>query len=168
MSSSLQQSSLLVLPEHNNHNNHSNNKWKNRPTARFMSNIPPNSINENDDKDEHLLTATDMEFYDSLSDDYFSSLEDNNKEDEEEEERDAARRQAIRDEIDSRKGRLWEDPWEVTDEDWSSGKTYFDLPDWTEEICSRVSLERVKIHPGKIVSFYVGCFFLFQYCLYRF
>ena len=49
----------------------------------------------------------------------------------------------------SRKGRLWQDPWELTDDDWGSGKAYDDLPDWTEELCSRVSLERVKVFPGE-------------------
>jgi len=64
-------------------------------------------------------------------------------------ERDAkeeARRQAIRDEIDSRKGRLWSDPMEITDEDWASGKKLDDLPDWSKELCSRVSLERIRVH----------------------
>ena len=65
------------------------------------------------------------------------------------EERKERMRQAVRDEIDTRTGRLWEDPWALTDDDWSSGKTFDDLPDWTEEICSRVSRERVKVHPGE-------------------
>jgi hypothetical protein len=67
------------------------------------------------------------------------------------EERKERMRQAVRDEIDTRTGRLWEDPWALTDDDWSSGKTFEDLPDWTEEICSRVSRERVKVHPGESI-----------------
>jgi hypothetical protein len=82
---------------------------------------------------------------------YFPSPPDSQDMDPEEaEERDAARRQAIRDELDTRKGRLWEDPWALTDDDWSSGKSFDDLPDWTEQICSRVSLERVNVHPHGI------------------
>lgn len=93
-----------------------------------------------------IKTAEDMDFYDALTDEYFPSDEvDEMKEAEEEE----ARRQGIRDELDSRKGRLWQDPWEITDDDWGSGKAYDDLPDWTEELCSRVSLERVKVFPGE-------------------
>jgi hypothetical protein len=33
-----------------------------------------------------------------------------------------------------------------------------DLPDWTPGLCSRISTERVKIHPGT-------CTCLFLYCL---
>lgn len=71
-------------------------------------------------------------------------------------ERDAkeeARRQAIRDEIDSRKGRLWSDPMEITDEDWASGKKLDDLPDWSKELCSRVSLERIRVHRGECLGY---------------
>lgn len=121
---------------------------------RFVSKMrePASQIPDLDDEyiDDYMMdgkdikTAEDMDFYDALTDEYFPSDEvDEIKEAEEEE----ARRQGIRDELDSRKGRLWQDPWEITDDDWSSGKAYDDLPDWTEELCSRVSLERVKIFP---------------------
>lgn len=60
------------------------------------------------------------------------------------------RRQKIRDELDTRTGRLWTDEWEITDEEWSTKRTSADLPDWTPDMCSRISLERIKIHPGKL------------------
>jgi len=111
---------------------------------------------------EDMLTSEDMEFYDPLTDDFFptsSNTGDDTEygsggsstiEDEEYEEKEMARRKAISDELDSRKGRLWEDYYEITDEDWSSGKSFYDLPDWTEKICSRISKERVKIHPDGV------------------
>lgn len=71
-------------------------------------------------------------------------------EEEEQEEREMARRKAISDELDSRTGRLWEDDYAITDDDWSAGRSYDDLPDWSEKLCSRVSLERVKIHPDGV------------------
>ncbi len=110
--------------------------------------------------EEDFFKSTDMEFYDdsnlssssasspSLDSIYDSTPRKTSRE--LEEEKDYERRQAIRDEIDSRTGRLWEDPWALTDEDWSSGKTLDDLPEWTEQICSRISKERVKVHPGKL------------------
>jgi hypothetical protein len=128
--------------------------WSNQ--RRFVSKMrePASQIPDLEDDyiDDYMVdgkdikTAEDMDFYDALTDEYFPSDEvDEIKEAEEEE----ARRQGIRDELDSRKGRLWQDPWELTDDDWGSGKAYDDLPDWTEELCSRVSLERVKVFPGK-------------------
>ena len=125
-------------------------------------------------------TADDMETYDFLSDD-FHPLEDDdafrrarsaddaegadddgNDGDEEErirldleEERKA---QAVRDELDRRTGRLWTDDWEITDDDWFAGKKFDDLPDWSPEMCSRVSLERVKVLKGRFGADYYFCF----------
>jgi hypothetical protein len=99
------------------------------------------------DNVQDLKTSEDMDFYDPLTFEYYPTQEDQDEEKEMEE----ARRQAIREELDSRSGRLWKDRWELTDEDWSSGKSYDDLPDWTEELCSRVSRERVRVHPGKFM-----------------
>ena len=92
-----------------------------------------------------MKTAQDMDFYDVLTEDYEDKYQyyPTQAKGEEEEllalELDEKRREVIRKEIDSRSGRLWEDPWEITDADWSSGRSYDDLPDWTEEICSRVN-----------------------------
>ncbi len=102
---------------------------------------------------QNLKTAEDMDFYDALADNYEDDYFPSNKSSMEEcelGEIEESKRQAIRDEIDSRSGRLWQDRWALTDDDWSSGKSFDDLPDWTEEICSRVSRERVKIFPGGV------------------
>lgn len=112
------------------------------------------SLDEDTNNDTNLLNSTDMEFFDDIYGNDFESDEELAAAKakalaEEEEERDAARRQVIRDEIDLRKGRLWEDPWEITDDDWASGKSFDDFPDWNDTLCSRVSLERVKVHAGK-------------------
>jgi hypothetical protein len=98
---------------------------------------------------QDLKTGEGMEFFDALSDDDGYYPASSAGAEDEIEEIEEMKRQAVRDEIDSRKGRLWEDRWALTDEDWSSGKSFDDLPDWTEEICSRVSRERVKVHPGE-------------------
>lgn len=100
---------------------------------------------------QDLKTSEDMDFYDPLTVNYYPEQEDEDDEKEVEE----ARRQAIREELDSRSGRLWKDRWELTDEDWSSGKSYDDLPNWTEELCSRVSRERVRVHDGEFVGYSV-------------
>eukprot|EP00557_Chaetoceros_sp_GSL56_P010425 CAMPEP_0176480098 /NCGR_PEP_ID=MMETSP0200_2-20121128/2095_1 /TAXON_ID=947934 /ORGANISM="Chaetoceros sp., Strain GSL56" /LENGTH=702 /DNA_ID=CAMNT_0017876193 /DNA_START=85 /DNA_END=2193 /DNA_ORIENTATION=- len=95
---------------------------------------------------QNFKTSEDMDFYDPLTVNYYPAQED----EDENEEIEVARRQAIRDEIDSRTGRLWKDRWELTDEDWSSGKSFDDLPVWTEELCSRVSRERVVVYPDGV------------------
>ena len=101
-----------------------------------------------DRKSSHsnLMSSSDVDYHNSWAEDV------NNTEDDaavEKEIREEAKRQAIRDEINSRTGRLWTDPWEITEEEWGSGQKLDDLPDWTPGMCSRVSLERVKVHPGK-------------------
>jgi hypothetical protein len=111
---------------------------------------------DNDDIDETLggadaspakqFTAEEMEFFEEFDFDRFN--EDDEEEDDawaEEEER----RQQVRDELDQRKGRGWSDPWEITDEDWMQKRVFDDLVDWTPALCSRISMERVKVHPGK-------------------
>lgn len=59
------------------------------------------------------------------------------------EEEDSARRQAVRDELDQRTGRLWSDPWEIAEDEWYKDRGFADAPDWTPEVCSRVSSERL-------------------------
>ena len=121
--------------------------------------------------EDDYFNSTDMEFYDDMTNNNntssnssspsLESLYDETPQQktarEMEEELDYERRQKIRDELDSRTGRLWEDPWALTDEDWSSGKTFDDLPDWSEQLCSRISKERVKLHPGKCVGLQKLC-----------
>lgn len=97
---------------------------------------------------QDLKTAKGTDVYDPLAEEYYPvSIDDEDKG--EAAEIEEARKQAIRDGLDAKTGRLWEDRWSLTDEDWSTGKAFDDLPDWNEEICSRVSRERVRVHPGK-------------------
>ena len=105
---------------------------------------------EDDDEDmiemeeiADFKSAEDMDFYDATTDDFGLTMADI-----QDAEKIEAKRQAIRAAIDSRKGRLWKDRLELTDADWASGRSLDDLPDWSDMICSRVSLERVQVHPG--------------------
>ena len=45
----------------------------------------------------------------------------------------------------AQKGRLWEDPLHITDEEWSSETWWEDLPDWTPEVISAEALNRVIV-----------------------
>jgi hypothetical protein len=99
-------------------------------------------------------TADEIDFFDVLEG---ADFEDD--EDEEDDEKEAElRQQQVRDELDGRKGRGWSDPWEITDEDFMQRRVLDDLPDWTPGLCSRISLERVKIHPG------TNKLFVFSWC----
>jgi len=98
-------------------------------------------------QDETGIEMDDIEDFKTDKEYYPGDEVDTGKTDEVEE----AKRQAVRDELDTKTGRLWEDRWEFTDEDWSTGKSFEDLADWTEEICSRVSRDRVQVYPGESV-----------------
>lgn len=71
---------------------------------------------------------------------------------EEEEKQEEKRVQKVRDELDMRTGRLWSDPWEITDEDWSSTKEWDDYPDWKPSFASKLSVDRIKIFEGGVPS----------------
>jgi len=86
-----------------------------------------------------MMTSHDLDLYDNTID--------INDEADENELEDEARRKAIRDEIDSRTGRLWTDPWEIKEEEWGAGKKLDDLANWSHELCSRVSLRKIQVHP---------------------
>ena len=107
-------------------------------------------------------TADDMEFFDELNradfEDSYDQEQDQDQSDEEEEE--LKQRQQVRDELDQRKGRGWSDPWEITDEDFMQRRFLDDLPDWTPGLCSRISMERVKIHPGTSTCLLFLCCFV--------
>jgi hypothetical protein len=89
------------------------------------------------------FSASDMEFYNpddfDDDDDEAARLDEENRRKQEE----------IQRELDTRTGRTWTDPWEITEEQWMSTTTYEDLTDWSPEYVSRISQERVKIHPGR-------------------
>lgn len=63
-----------------------------------------------------------------------------------EDDQDEARRQAIRLELDKKTGRGWTDPWDL-DELMDSRMEYDDLPDWSPDLVSRTSQERLKVQP---------------------
>ena len=146
-----------------------------RPHQRNLREDPSLGADNDFDDSNPALSADDMETYDFLSggadfhpldddDDAFGTSRseggdgdegaDDDEDDEErirqdlEEERKA---QAIRDELDRRTGRGWTDDWSITDEDWFAGRKLDDLPDWSPELCSRMSLERVKVADGKYI-----------------
>eukprot|EP00980_Cylindrotheca_fusiformis_P019342 scaffold6638_cov127-Cylindrotheca_fusiformis.AAC.26 len=89
------------------------------------------------------VSAADMEFYTNLMDDDDEEEDDEATADEEY----RLRQQEIQLELDSRTGRVWKDPWEITEEQWMSTATVDDLPEWSPEFVSRVSQERVQIYP---------------------
>lgn len=100
---------------------------------------------------ESMVSPDDMEFYDPMA---YDDMDDDGDGDDDEEDLEAEEeeRQKIRDELDARTGRLWSDPWEITEDDWSNMRTSDDLPDWTPDLCSRVSLERIQIHEGMKIA----------------
>jgi hypothetical protein len=86
-----------------------------------------------------------------------NELFDDSDDDEDDEDEDEAgiqdkeyrqKQEAIQRELDTRVGRAWTDPWEITQEHWMSSGTADDLPEWSPEYVSRVAQERVKFHPG--------------------
>jgi hypothetical protein len=95
-----------------------------------------------DSQKARLFSASGMEFYDELADE---EVDDADEQDEEY----RRKQEEIQKELDSRTGLVWTDPWEVSEEQWMSSATFDDLPDWSPEYVSRISQERVKIHPGR-------------------
>jgi hypothetical protein len=99
------------------------------------------------ERPSNKLTADEMEFFDELNFENFTMNDEPNDEDDVDAE--LEKRKQMIDELDQRKGRGWSDPWEITDEDWMQKRTLEDLPDWTPALCSRISIERVKVYPGE-------------------
>lgn len=95
-------------------------------------------------------SAVDMEFYSQVASDF----EDDDDEDEDAKLAAEYRRkqEEIQKELDSRTGREWTDPWAIKPEQWASSQTFDELPEWSPEYVSRISQERVKLHPDGIPS----------------
>ena len=55
----------------------------------------------------------------------------------------------IQEELNSRTGRLWEDRWVITDEEWMSTDTYEDIEEWSLKMATRKALESVKVWDGE-------------------
>uniref|UniRef100_A0A7S2XP72 Small ribosomal subunit protein mS29 n=1 Tax=Attheya septentrionalis TaxID=420275 RepID=A0A7S2XP72_9STRA len=90
-----------------------------------------------------MRTAEDMEFYDPVTDTTYD------QEEMESIKREKAASQK-RDELDKKTGRGWTDPWEIKDEDWMEGKCFDDFEEWNPSMASRISLERVQVHPDGV------------------
>ena len=101
-----------------------------------------------DSQKARLFSASATDFYDELAE------EDVEHEDEHDDEEYRRKQEEIQKELDSRTGTVWTDPWEVTEQQWMSSTTVDDLPDWSPEYVSRISQERVKIHPGRYNNIY--------------
>ncbi|KAL7522346.1 hypothetical protein ACHAWX_007032 [Stephanocyclus meneghinianus] len=52
---------------------------------------------------------------------------------------------AVQKELDSRTGRLWEERWVITDEEWMSTDTWEDIEEWSLNMVTRKSLESVRV-----------------------
>lgn len=146
--------SVSITSFHDNHRsqNRTFSQSRNISKSRGASSTIPDEtgkfVDTEMDDIEDFKAAEDMDYYDPLAEEYYPADEEDTEETDEVEE---TKRQAVRDKLDTKTGRLWEDRLEFTDEDWSTGKSFEDLADWSEEICSRVSRDRVKVHPGESV-----------------
>ena len=101
------------------------------------------------------VSAWDMEFYADKqlaggTDDGFDDDDDDDDKESRLNDEYRKKQEEIQRELDTRRGRPWTDPWEIKDEQWMSTTTHDDLPDWTPELVSRVSQEKVKIFPGRL------------------
>lgn len=55
------------------------------------------------------------------------------------------RQNKIQQELDQRTGRLWEERWTISDEEWMSTDTWEDIEDWSLKMATRKALESVKV-----------------------
>ena len=106
--------------------------------------IPADELTDPDKATMRSFSATDMEIYDELRDQDDSFFQ----QDDFDEEAHRKKQEEIQRELDSRKGRVWTDHWEITEKLWVSSLRIDDIPDWSPDHVSRISQERVKIHPG--------------------
>ena len=119
-----------------------NSRWAHPPDFDFLT----EEDKERGAQQTPLMAAEDKEFAQDDNDEEFDDVDPRKKEDEEYKQR----QQEIREELESRTGRVWKDPWEITDEDWMSNETFENLPEFSPDLVSRISQERVKIHPGMV------------------
>jgi len=86
----------------------------------------------------------------------FDDVDGESQEEEEERRRQQQLRkdEAVRDALDRKTGRLWSDPWDLEEvlsvpaSDPGGGSSYDDLPEWSPDMVSRVSQERLRIFPS--------------------
>lgn len=131
------------------------NQNQTNTTIRYFARRSRNLLDDPEDEpkqqrssERERLSATQMELF-ALGED----MGDDDNDEDEGVRMDAAyqrKQEAIRKELDSRTGRGWTDPWQISEEQWMSVQTADDLPQWTPEFVSRISQERVKIYPDGI------------------
>ena len=120
------------------------------------------------DKDNKVYTADDLEYEElkdwadstdiPLDDIFESSSDDNNGNDNNNDPFNPKKRQPtqaeieyrerqnkIQQELDQRTGRLWEERWTISDEEWMSTDTWEDIEDWSLKMATRKALESVKV-----------------------
>ena len=95
------------------------------------------------------LSAADMEFFNQFADDGF---DDDDGDDDDEgalfDKEYRRKQEEIQRELDSRTGRPWTDPWEISEEQWMNSTTSMDdLPDWSPEFVSRISQVCICLFP---------------------
>ena len=120
------------------------------------------------DKDNKVYTADDLEYEElkdwadstdiPLDDIFESSSDGNNGNDNNNDPFNPKKRQPtqaeieyrerqnkIQQELDQRTGRLWEERWTISDEEWMSTDTWEDIEDWSLKMATRKALESVKV-----------------------
>ena len=98
-----------------------------------------------DDPDDIPDFLDNEDFARMVGDDIYNDGDDDDAE-EEARERYRLQQEKVNDELDSRKGRPWRDPWEIHDDLWMQSDTSSDsLPDWSPSYVSRVSQERLQV-----------------------
>lgn len=151
-------SSSTFLDGHENEDRRSKRFFSKERVERdyFPDNVEEDNFFISDSDLANSFTADDMEFYDR--EELFAAEEDDEESEEDQDEieaREMEARDEIQKELDSRTGRLWQDPYEIKDEDYGTVTTLDELPAWSTDLCSRISKERVKVHPSEFLHFHV-------------
>lgn len=92
-----------------------------------------------------VVTADDLELYYYNPDAYLDEVAARQAKRETEKEQ-----KKVIEEVEKRTGRLWSDPWDITDSDLLSTHEVDDLPDWTPDSSSKLSRDRVKLFEGGV------------------
>ena len=102
---------------------------------RYLSTSPASSLSSG--YDPTAPPAFDTAIYYLVGTDNTSPSSYNTDDADERAAKEEAKRQAVRDEIDYRTGRLWTDHRDITEDEWVSGKKLDDLREWSRKLCSR-------------------------------
>jgi hypothetical protein len=105
------------------------------PSTRFVGSIEWRGFSTRSELDED--SSIPLDYLDDMV------IDDDGREEE------RLRKEELKEEIDAKKGRGWTDPWDLQ-EIYESKVDFEQLPDWSPSLVSRISQERVQIHPDKI------------------